>query len=132
MYHCLRHIPGLWQSALETRHDILARLCIVHMVHEARGLDMCPSHQKRLHNARDEESLSILDVIYREEITHVGSGMRWFQYVSQRLGEHDIVLFHDLARQHFKGTLKPPFNDEARAEAGFTEEWYLPLVQRKQ
>lgn len=27
---------GLWQSADETSHDILARLAIVHMVHEAR------------------------------------------------------------------------------------------------
>ena len=29
--------PGLWQSATETASDLLARLAIVHMVHEARG-----------------------------------------------------------------------------------------------
>ncbi|DBA96627.1 hypothetical protein WJX77_008860 [Trebouxia sp. C0004] len=35
--------------------------------------------------------------------------------------------FHGLVRAHFKGSLKPPFNEEARAAAGFGPEWYLPL-----
>lgn len=35
--------------------------------------------------------------------------------------------FHSLVRAHFKGSLKPPFNEEARAAAGFGPEWYLPL-----
>lgn len=30
---------GLWQAALETRHDVAARLAVVPMVLEARGLD---------------------------------------------------------------------------------------------
>lgn len=38
--------------------------------------------------------------------------------------------FHKMTRKHFKGGLKPPFNDEARRLAGFTEEWYLPLVDK--
>ena len=29
---------------------------------------------------------------------------------------------------NFWGSLKPPFNDEARKQAGFEEAWYLPLV----
>ncbi|KAI7840680.1 hypothetical protein COHA_005602 [Chlorella ohadii] len=35
--------------------------------------------------------------------------------------------FHSLVRAHFRGPLKPPFNGEARAAAGFGPEWYLPL-----
>ncbi|PRW56452.1 hypothetical protein C2E21_4617 [Chlorella sorokiniana] len=35
--------------------------------------------------------------------------------------------FHALVRAHFWGPLKPPFNEEARAAAGFGPEWYLPL-----
>lgn len=26
-------------------------------------------------------------------------------------------------------TIKPPFNKEAREEAGMTEDWYLPLAK---
>ena len=36
--------------------------------------------------------------------------------------------FHSLIRRHFFGRLKPPFNDAARAQAGFGPEWYLPLA----
>ncbi|KXZ42072.1 hypothetical protein GPECTOR_210g415 [Gonium pectorale] len=36
--------------------------------------------------------------------------------------------FHSLVRSHFWGALKPPFNEEARAQAGFGPEWYLPLA----
>jgi uncharacterized ferritin-like protein (DUF455 family) len=33
---------GLWESALDTQDDLLARLAIIHLVHEARGLDVSP------------------------------------------------------------------------------------------
>ena len=39
-------------------------------------------------------------------------------------------FFHTTVRNHFRGLLKPPFNEEARSAAGFTTEWYLPLAQR--
>ncbi|GBF92266.1 hypothetical protein Rsub_05349 [Raphidocelis subcapitata] len=35
--------------------------------------------------------------------------------------------FHALVRRHY-GNLKGPFNAEARAKAGFTPDWYEPLV----
>ncbi|EFN58237.1 hypothetical protein CHLNCDRAFT_34378 [Chlorella variabilis] len=38
------------------------------------------------------------------------------------------LWFHSLIRRHFRGPLKPPFNDAARAQAGFGPEWYLPLA----
>lgn len=36
--------------------------------------------------------------------------------------------FGALVREHFHGPLKPPFNEDARAQAGFAPEWYLPLA----
>eukprot|EP00897_Mesotaenium_endlicherianum_P004773 jgi/Mesen1/4323/ME000022S03611 len=36
--------------------------------------------------------------------------------------------FHRVVRKHFRGLLKPPFNDKARAKAGFGLEWYMPLA----
>eukprot|EP00892_Ulva_mutabilis_P009735 jgi/Ulvmu1/7133/UM034_0039.1 len=36
--------------------------------------------------------------------------------------------FHALVRAHFKGNTKPPFNERAREQAGFTEAWYKPLM----
>ncbi len=40
-----------------------------------------------------------------------------------------VAAFHRLARQGFRGLLKPPFNVPARARAGLGPEWYLPLSQ---
>lgn len=44
--------------------------------------------------------------------------------------KHDTVQtwFHALVSRHFAGSLKPPFNEEARALAGFDESWYRPLA----
>lgn len=41
------------------------------------------------------------------------------------------AAFHEVVRKHFHGTLKPPFNDEARGRAGFKPSWYLPLVTHR-
>ncbi|KAF4140819.1 hypothetical protein GN958_ATG09992 [Phytophthora infestans] len=118
---------GLWDAALETRDSILARLAVVHLVHEARGLDVFPNAVKRFEKASDDTSLEIIHKNYNEETTHVGTGVRWFRYVCERDGIDPIAKFHEIVPQYYKGLLKPPFNKEARDEAGMLEEWYLPL-----
>jgi uncharacterized ferritin-like protein (DUF455 family) len=35
-----------------------------------------------------------------------------------------VETWRALVRRHFKGALKPPFNDEARAAAGFSAKYY--------
>eukprot|EP00730_Choanoeca_flexa_P002908 TRINITY_DN11224_c0_g1_i3.p2 TRINITY_DN11224_c0_g1~~TRINITY_DN11224_c0_g1_i3.p2 ORF type:complete len:369 (+),score=19.41 TRINITY_DN11224_c0_g1_i3:1759-2865(+) len=70
---------GLWQSATETADDFLARLAVVHMVHEARGLDVTPNTIAKFRKHDDVVSADMLDTIYQEEITHVAAGMRWFR-----------------------------------------------------
>ena len=122
---------GLWQSAMETAHDILARLAIVHMVHEARGLDVHPKTSQRFASQGDKESVGLMEVIYTDEITHVTAGMKWFLYVCQHSDPplEPVSTFHGLVRKHFKGYLKPPFNTSGRQSAGMAEEWYMPLIQ---
>lgn len=118
---------GLWDAAYETRDSILARLAVVHLVHEARGLDVFPNAVQRFEKASDDVSLKIIHKNYTEETTHVGAGVRWFRYVCERDGDDPIAKFHEIVPQYYKGTLKPPFNTEARNKAGMLEEWYIPL-----
>ncbi|XP_063045174.1 uncharacterized protein si:ch73-314g15.3 [Engraulis encrasicolus] len=120
---------GLWQSASDTAQDLLARLAIVHMVHEARGLDVHPQTLSRFAAQGDAKSVEALDVIYADEITHVAAGLRWFTYVCGEEDRDCVPTFHKLVKMHFKGYLKPPFNTEGRTTAGMTEEWYVPLVK---
>lgn len=46
----------------------------------------------------------------------------------QEIPEHVVPRFHSVVRKYFQGALKPPFNDAARAAAGFGTDWYLPLA----
>lgn len=110
---------GLWQAAQATAHDLLARLAVVPLVLEARGLDVTPTMIERMARFGDTQSADILKIIYRDEIGHVAIGKRWFDWLCERRGLAPQETWRDLVRRHFKGSLKPPFNAEARAAAGF-------------
>lgn len=119
---------GLWQAAQETGHSLAARLAIVPLVLEARGLDVTPPMIERAREAGDEATAEILEIVYRDEKGHVAIGMRWFRYACERDGVAPEPTFHTLVRRHFRGGLKPPFNDRARSEAGLTPGFYRPLI----
>lgn len=118
---------GLWQAAEDTAGDLLARLVIVPTVLEARGLDVTPMMIERFQNMEDPASAGILRIIYEEEIDHVKKGNRWFRFCCDRQNLTYIETWQDIVRNNFKGLMKPPFNVEARENAGLTEEYYLPL-----
>jgi uncharacterized ferritin-like protein (DUF455 family) len=115
---------GLWQAAQETRHDLLARLAIVPLVLEARGLDVTPAMIARFERLGDEDSAAVLRIVYRDEIGHVAAGRRWFESLCQQRGVEPVETWRALVHKHFRGALKPPFNDEARTAAGFSAKYY--------
>jgi uncharacterized ferritin-like protein (DUF455 family) len=119
---------GLWQAAEETAHDLLARLAVVPLVLEARGLDVTPAMIERLTAAGDPESAAVLQVIYDEEIGNVALGKRSFDYFCEKRGLEPRATWQELVRRHFKGALKPPFNTEARDRAGLPAAYYAPLA----
>ena len=82
----------------------------------------------------DKASMHLLEVIERDELTHVSSGLRWFKYICAAANPpmDPIPTFHRIVRANFRGSLLPPFNTAARTACGFTEEWYLPLAVKKE
>lgn len=119
---------GLWQAAADTAHDLLARLAVVPMVLEARGLDVTPGLIDAMRAAGNEAAARALTVIYTDEIAHVAAGTRWFIHATARAAATGPETFHALVRRHFRGGLKPPFNSAARAAAGLTPDYYEPLA----
>lgn len=115
---------GLWEAAENTAHNLRARLAIVPLVLEARGLDVTPMMVEKLRSVEDDESADILDVIHRDEITHVAAGQRWFQFLCARDGREPEAEFHYCVRHYFKGELKPPFNEVSRQAAGMPRAYY--------
>lgn len=128
-YGALPAHAGMWQAATDTAEDLEARLAVVPMVLEARGLDVTPGMIALFEKAGDTETVAALNVIYEEEVGHVAYGSKWFHFLCGR-HEHDPKdRFHALVRRYFHGALKPPFNTEKRAEAGLPPDFYWPLAE---
>ncbi|NML73417.1 ferritin-like domain-containing protein [Rhizobium sp. S-51] len=119
---------GLWQAAHSTRNDLTARLAVVPLILEARGLDVTPSLQDKMRETGDIESADVLKVIYEDEKGHVAVGAKWFRFLCAREKKDPAATFKDLVRANFRGALKAPFNDVARAEAGLTPSFYRSLT----
>jgi uncharacterized ferritin-like protein (DUF455 family) len=131
-YGALPAHDGMWRAAEDTAHDLLGRLAVVPMVLEARGLDVTPQMITVFARAREKQALDALNIIYADEVAHVAYGAKWFNWLCGRDGLDPKDVFHDLVRRHFHGTLKPPFNDAKRAEAGIPPDFYWPLVTAPQ
>lgn len=127
-YGALPAHAGMWRAAEDTRDDLVGRLAVVPMVLEARGLDVTPGMIKIFRNAQDTSAVAALETIYAEEVSHVAYGSKWFHFLCGRENADPKDVFHRLVRHYFKGSLKPPFNEEKRAEAGLPPDFYWPLA----
>ena len=130
-YGALPAHAGMWRAAEDTVDDLKGRLAVVPMVLEARGLDVSPGMIELFRKHGEVQALAALEVIYAEEVAHVAYGSKWFNWLCGRDGEDPKEVFHTLVRKYFHGGLKPPFNEEKRAEAGLPPDFYWPLVERR-
>jgi len=119
---------GLWQSAEATMHDVGARLAIVPMVLEARGLDVTPATLDRVRASGDEAGARILARILADEIRHVRYGSDHFAKVACESGDSADELWQMMVTRYFRGQVKPPFNDSARQSAGLSRKAYEALA----
>jgi len=128
-YGALPAHAGMWRAAEDTVDDFMGRLAVVPMVLEARGLDVTPGMIEIFAKADEVQAVEAMNVIYSEEVGHVAYGSKWFHFLC---GRHDLdpkEVFHKLVRTYFHGPLKPPFNEEKRAEAGLPPDFYWPLAE---
>ena len=127
-YGALPAHAGMWRAAEDTAEDFMGRLAVVPMVLEARGLDVTPGMIDIFRKAGAERAVAALETIYAEEVGHVAYGSKWFHFLCGRHDTDPKDAFHALVRRYFHGALKPPFNEEKRAEAGLPPDFYWPLT----
>jgi len=96
-------------------------MALVPRVLEARGLDVTPAMIIKLRAIGDHESVAILELILREEVGHVAAGSRWFVWCCERDGLPPQTTFAALIDGVAKGSIRGPFNRDARLAAGFDE-----------
>lgn len=111
-----------WDSIapMETPLDYVTRLSLTF---EQANLDYARHYADLLREAGDPETARILARIYRDEIGHVGCGLKWFQRW-KAAGETDW----DAYKKQLPFPLSPargrgnvPFNAEGRRKAGLAE-----------
>ena len=130
-YGALPAHAGMWRAAADTAQDLHGRLAVVPMVLEARGLDVTPGMIEIFRKAGDSAAVAALETIYAEEVGHVAYGSKWFNWLCGRDGTDPKEVFHSLVRRYFHGGLKPPFNEEKRADAGLPPDFYWPLAETR-
>ncbi len=111
-----------WDSIapMETPLDYVARLSLTF---EQANLDYAIHYAGLMREAGDPKTARILSRIYRDEIGHVGSGLKWFQRW-KAAGESDW----DAYKRQLPFPLSPargrgnvPFNAEGRRKAGLAD-----------
>ncbi|MCZ8368724.1 MAG: ferritin-like domain-containing protein [Porphyrobacter sp.] len=127
-YGALPAHAGLWEAAFATRHDVAARLAVVPMVLEARGLDVTPATLERVAASGDVNGAKILTRILDDEIRHVAAGTKHFLRCAEVAREEPESLWQNLVKSHFRGHIKPPFNDSARLAAGLSRGFYAAIA----
>lgn len=118
---------GLWEMAVRTADDPIARMALVPRVLEARGLDVTPGMIERLRRVGDHGTAGLLEVILTEEVAHVEAGTRWFRWLCRQAGVDPGSRFDELAGGAAAGSIRGPFNRPARLAAGFTEDELVRL-----
>ena len=112
---------SLWEVAMDTDHDPLARMALVPRVQEAHGLDVTRGLIEKLRKVNALEGVAILEIILRDEIGHVAIGNHWFYYLCETRNLDPLMAFQALVKQFYRGNLHGPFDLDIRRQAGFRE-----------
>lgn len=112
---------GLWKIAEDTAHDILLRLAVVPRILEARGLDVTPDIINRFQEIDDDETVSILILILKEEIGHVQVGTRWYRYICEKYKKDPDSTFRKIIDEYAPSNKTKKINKDARLSAGFSQ-----------
>ncbi|KAG6611495.1 putative secreted RxLR effector protein [Phytophthora cinnamomi] len=131
-YGALPATRALLEHAANTAADLAARIAVVPLVQEARGLDSGDRLVHRIKSMGDKASAKVVEQIVWEEREHVRCGIKWFRHIAKvQNREKDMVAyFQELVLQFFPDGLPGPFDVEARLAADMGTEWYQPLESK--
>ncbi|MDB4438343.1 ferritin-like domain-containing protein [bacterium] len=124
--------PMIWShiSSMESPLDYVSRLSLTF---EQANLDYAKHYSQVLARAGDQKSADLLAQIYKDEIAHVGYGLKWLRRWKQN-AKSDWDAWHK--QLHFP--LSPirakgmaPFNEEGRRKAGMNEH-FIASIKRYQ
>ncbi|GAX79371.1 hypothetical protein CEUSTIGMA_g6813.t1 [Chlamydomonas eustigma] len=114
----------LWEGAQMSSRDVGARLVVIPMSQEARGLDAGPRLVEKMTGHGDKRSAAIVGAIAAEEKAHVAVGVAWFRRVCNALELPRGSTFRSWISHLCPDLLKGNFNHAVRNEVGLPRDWY--------
>ncbi len=112
-------------STMESPLDYVARLSLTF---EQANLDYSRYFEARFREAGDTESAVLMERIYKDEISHVGYGLKWFRrWKDEKQSDWEAfskILVHPLSPARAKSI---PFNEEGRRKAGLDQSFVRQL-----
>ncbi len=119
-----------WNSVapMESPLDYVTRLSLTF---EQANLDYARHYAEIMREAGDSRTAKILDRIYRDEIGHVGSGLKWFRrWKTEGRSDWDefrrqLIFPLSPSRAKANGAI---FNSEGRLDAGLDEDFVRSLA----
>ncbi|KAK9791179.1 hypothetical protein WJX73_009517 [Symbiochloris irregularis] len=123
-YGCMPAHNLLWQGAEASSGNVAARLAVIPLSQEARGLDAGPRLVERLVGAGDKTAAAIVARISMEETAHVAVGVYWYSRICKALSMDPGPTFRACIQTLTPDVLKGPFNHEGRSAAGLPRSWY--------
>ncbi len=119
-----------WDSVatMESPLDYVTRLSLTF---EQANLDYARHYAAIMREAGDSKSAALMEQIYRDEIAHVGYGLKWFRRWKHE-GQSDWEAYREslvfpLSPSRAKGN-RSAFNREGRLEAGLGEDFVRELA----
>jgi uncharacterized ferritin-like protein (DUF455 family) len=115
---------ALFEASQRTQ-TLLERMAVVPRYLEANGLDATPLILNKLEKLDKDEILTelveSLNVILKEEVSHVQKGDRWFEYACQIEQQNKDIYFEIIDKYYPQGFDRPRnVNKQARLDAGFS------------
>ena len=89
---------------------------------------MTPATRDRMLALGDAHGARLLQRILDDEIRHVALGTKHFVALCRSDGKSPENCWKKLVKRHFRGALKPPFNDSARLTAGLSRDFYTGVA----
>jgi len=119
-------VHAMLNAAVTSEDTLLERIFIVHCYLEGSGLDSGDVLLRRFSGVKSDDARQIIEKIVRDEVKHVGFGVRWFRDVAKQDGLDPCREMVRMIDSLFHRDRLPSRGAEIavhlRREAGFSDE----------
>lgn len=118
-----------WRVANEIASP-LDWICTMHLTFEQANLDHAPYYARLFHQVEDQASAQLMEVIFQDELGHVGFGAHWLKhYKPAEQSLFEAFTQHSTSHNSPLRARGPEFQEAARLKAGLDQDFVQRLCR---